>query len=139
MLSGLREIVDEADEPHTDHHEDDEKSTGRRRIAVNRVTEEITETGADDNDDSTHRWCATLCVVALWTVIANELPPPDPLEEPDENGSHEEREKERETCTEKKGPHRSSLNRWTSADIVNSVDPVTRMTTPSPRNRVSSS
>ena len=80
-----------------DHHAQDEhRRRGRRLARHQECRREVAEEAAEDEDDAAHGGRAALDVVALRPVVADELSPSEPGEQPDEQRGEEQREGERQ-------------------------------------------
>ena len=85
-----------AESDHHAEHEHARRSVGRL-ARTTRCADEVAEDRADDEDDAAHRGRAALDVVGLRPVVADELAPAEPREQPDEQRRQEQRESERRT------------------------------------------
>ena len=92
---------------------------------------EVAEQRAEDEDDAAHGGRAALDVMALRPVVADELAPAEPGEQPDEERGQEQRESERQRpggqqCSHANhSPSRSPSRRRPAAfdDFTNTVSP----------------
>src|SRR5690554_2408677 len=105
LAANLHVVVDEADRSQPDHHEDDQERVEGWRLLSERLREQVTADGGDDEYDAAHGWGASLDHVSGRRVCAEELTEVHSAEQPGEQWREQQREDQRESTGSEEDDH----------------------------------
>src|SRR5699024_5245240 len=105
LLPDLDEVIEESDDAEAAGQPQHEQTRGRRHGTGEQVSEQVSEDGGADDDDSAHGRGAALGRMRGRTVVTDELAVSLLDEHPDEQRGAHQREDESQTGCEQYGDH----------------------------------